>query len=193
MNISDAKIESIKSKVSATDLSFHLSPEFSSAVADYRQKIRNHLATNFSFRFNRQQLANLSDLTKLPEASEGYFSISHCPVMGGFTYSNLKHGFDMESVDRISKPLIQRMCYEDEVAAAPNPKFLWVAKEAALKALSTGSNNLIITDFHTEGWKSHFETEIFSYRINSKKTLDFGLNKGFVFSEKDILFGIFFK
>lgn len=175
------------------NLAFYLSEEFASTTLNYRENIRSELGSTHSFRFSRQQLANLNDLQTLPEASDGFFSISHCPLLGGFSFSNFKHGFDLESVDRISKPIILRTCTSDEVYEAPNPKYLWVAKESAVKAMSTRRNEFVVTDFQTENWKSHFETEVFSYRINSLKTLDFGINKGFVFSEKDILFGIFFK
>lgn len=191
--ISEAKITTIKQKIPDLQLNFFLSSEFAAATENYRQNIRAALANDHSFRFNRQQLADLSDLNIIPTASDGFFSISHCPGLGGFSFSNFKHGFDLENVDRISKPIILRTCSDEEVAAAPNAKFLWVAKEAALKAISKGTNDFVITDFQTENWKSHIETEVFSYRIASKKTLDLGLNKGFVFSEKDILFGLFFK
>lgn len=193
LTISGTKIDIIKEKVQGLELGFVLSTDFSSAVANYRQNIRAAMASQYSSHFNRQQLANLSDLNQLPVASQGFFSISHCPTLGGFSYSNLKHGFDLESLDRISKPIIQRTCSEDEVLSAPNAKFLWVAKEATVKAMSKVKGDFVITDFQTENWKSHFENQVFSYRINSKKTLDLGLNKGFVFSEKDILFSLFFK
>ena len=194
ITINEAKIQTIKEKIpNLTDLSFVLSETFAANVENHRENIRAVLAKDFSFRFNRQQLAQLSDLNVIPTAAQGFFSISHCPALGGFSYANFKHGFDMESVDRISKPIIQRTCAEDEITGAPNAKFLWVAKEAAIKALSVKKNDFLISDFQTENWKSHFETEFFSYRITSKKTLDLSLNKGFVFSEKDILFGLFFK
>ena len=187
------KINFIRQKITDLDIRFHLSSEFGSENENYRQSIRAYIASQYSFHFSRPQLMNLADLNILPESIDGFFSISHSPKLGGFSYSNLKHGFDLEAIERISKPVIQRTCTSDEVDSAPNPKFLWVAKEAALKAVSKNKGEFLVTDLVCENWVSHFETSVYSYRINSIKTLDLTLNKGFVFSEKDMMFAVFFK
>ncbi|MFZ3229871.1 MAG: hypothetical protein WA160_06680 [Pseudobdellovibrio sp.] len=189
----EKKITFIKKQIQNLELNFILSTDFGSSLANYRQNIRKNMEDNYSYCFNRQQLANLADLNLLPQASEGFFSISHTQNLGGFSFSNFKHGFDLENSDRISKNIILRTSSEAEVLAAPDAKFLWVAKEAALKGMANLRDEYILTDFICEGWQSHSGNDVFSYRINSKKTLDFSHNKGFVFSEKDILYSIFYK
>ena len=74
-----------------------------------------------------------------------------------------------------------------------------MAKEAGVKALSGDSGHkravkpLVVTDLVTTAWDSHFENRVFSFRLKSEKTLDFSLNKGFIFSEGVQLFCIYFK
>lgn len=192
--VPDYFIQDIQKHISNLELKFELSSKFNSNEPNYRQAIRQKISTDYSYCFNREQLAKLADLTKLPIASVGYFSISHNQNMGGFSYSNCKHGFDFEQVQRISINVIKRVCSEEEIQQAPRPEFLWVAKEAAVKALTENNRSeFLITDNICENWQSQNDNSVFSYRIRSQKTLDHGLNIGFVFSEKDILYSIYFK
>ncbi len=180
---------------SSIDEEFRLvvNDQWNSTQNDHRIKIRNFIEENFTSRFNRQQLAWLNDLNMLPAAADGYFSIAHCKTVGGFTYSKHPHGFDVEQTSRISTDIIQRTASAKEQAAAPLLQFLWVGKEAGFKALSATRADLVITDLLCTEWQSHFENQVFSFRLNSLKTLDLGLNKGFIFSEADNLFCIFFR
>ena len=180
---------------SSVDEEFRLvvNDQWKSTESDHRSKIRNCIEENFTSRFNRQQLAWLNDLNRLPQAEDGFFSIAHCKTLGGFTYSKHPHGFDVEQSSRISTDIIQRTASAKEQAAAPHLSFLWVGKEGGYKALSSTRADLVITDLLCTEWQSHFENQVFSFRLNSLKTLDFGLNKGFIFSEADNLFCIYFK
>lgn len=170
-----------------------LDSSWNSKNPNYRQEIRECLSTRFSTHFSREQLALLSDLNWLPQASDGYFSISHCRVLGGFVFSKHKCGFDMEESKRISQDILKRTCSAEELQSVPRTEFLWGAKEAGYKALSDSSPNLVISDLVCTDWESHFENQVFSFRLKSQKTLDFSLNKGFIFSEADCLFSIYFK
>ena len=176
-----------------------LNPEWKSGVDGHRLKIRQAMEKKFTVYFTREQLALLNDLNWLPEANEGFFSISHSKSFGGFSFSTFKHGFDVEDMRRISLSTLKRTASDAEFNRCPRAEFLWVAKEAGLKAHSphrgyerTG-HEFVVTDFITSKWTSHFENQVFSFRLNSEKTLDFGLNKGFIFLEGDKLFCIYFK
>ena len=193
MKISESKISFIRSFIQDSEFHFDLAKTFSSTVPQYRENIRTHLLDKYSAHFNRTQLAQLSDLNIIPKASQGFFSISHCHSGGGFSYSQLPHGFDIEAIGRISVPVLNRTSSESERSAAPDIKFLWVAKEAAYKAHSTEKNKLIMTDLVCEKWRSHPETHIHSFRITSEKTLDTKLNTGFVFSEEDVHLAVYFR
>lgn len=180
---------------SSVDENFRLilDKKWGSANSDYRSAIRSCLARDFSNHFSRAQLAQLNDLNWLPQASDGSVSISHCEQFGGFAYSKFKAGFDVEVISRISARILKRTATEAEITACPVPEFLWVAKEAGFKALSDTDPTLVISDFVCFDWYSHIENQVFSFRLKSQKTLDFGLNRGFIFSEGVCLFAIFLK
>lgn len=179
----------------AADKNFRmiLNSQWSSKNLNYRQDIRACMSTQFSYHFSREQLAKLNDLNWLPEASDGYFSISHCKSLGGFVFSEFKNGFDVEETERISQDILKRTSGETEYNESPRPEFLWVAKESGFKALSSLHANLVISDLICASWESHFENQVFSFRLKSQKTLDFGLNKGFIFSDGPFLFSTFLK
>ena len=175
------------------ELKLVLNPEWNSKNTNHRLAIRRCMEEKFTAHFSREQLAWLNDLNWLPEARNGYFSISHSSRMGGFSYSQFVHGFDIEETRRISHEIIKRTSTEDEVKQALRLEFLWVAKEAGFKALSDSDPALVISDLICFDWHSHIENQVFSFRLKSQKTLDFGLNKGFIFSEGVCLFAIFLK
>ncbi len=193
MKISENTLSFIRSSIQDFEFGFDLAKSFSSAVPTYRENIRSHLLNKYSSHFNRTQLAQLSDLNIIPKASQGFFSISHCHSWGGFSYSQLPHGFDVEVIGRISTPVLNRTSGESERSAAPDIKFLWVAKEAAYKAFANEKSKLLMTDLICEKWKSHPETQVHSFRITSEKTLDTKLNTGFVFSEEDVHLAVYFR
>lgn len=176
-----------------------LNEDWSSEQTDNRLVIRRFLEANFSANFTREQLALLNDLNWLPEAEHGYFSISHSKFLGGISYSQFKHGLDVEEIRRISVDVLKRTCKPQEFEQALRPEFLWVAKEAGLKALSgdcgylRSTIPLLVSDLECFDWSSHFENRIFCFRLKSDKTLDLSLNKGFIFFEAEQLFCIYFK
>ncbi|MGZ3690632.1 MAG: hypothetical protein ACXVAX_03965 [Pseudobdellovibrio sp.] len=176
-----------------------LNPEWNSKNTEYRTQIRGFMEKELTAHFSREQLALLYDLNWIPECETGYLSISHCQSMGGFSFSKFKHGFDVEEMSRISVNVLRRTCSEEEINTSLKPEFLWVAKEAGIKALSGHSGHtrstkpLVVTDLVATAWDSHFENRVFSFRLKSEKTLDFSLNKGFIFSEGVQLFCIYFK
>lgn len=180
----------------SVDESFRLilNPKWNSTLPTYRHDIRKFLETQFSTHFSRQQLAQLSDLNWRPEASDGFVSISHCRALGGFSYSEYEHGFDVEETKRISIDILKRTSNETELQECLRTEFLWVAKEAGFKALSRSTSEaLTVSDLICYDWQSHFENQVFCFRLKSDKTLDFSLNKGFIFLDNSLLYSIFFR
>lgn len=178
------------------DSSFQLivQPQWGSANPNHRQEIRSYLSTSsFSSHFNRQQLAQLPDLNSRPEASNGFFSISHCQNWGGFSYSQERHGLDIESKKRISNQIVRRTSTDKELTYAHQPELLWVAKESAFKALSHQTKNLVLPDLECIDWDSHNENTLWTFRINLQKTLDLSRNLGFIFSDEEHLFSIYYQ
>lgn len=177
------------------DSSFQLviRPEWGSTQPNYRTEIRNYLSEYFSSHFTRQQLAQLPDLNHRPEATTGFFSISHAQQWGGLSYSLQRHGLDIENKKRISQQILRRTSTEKELTYAPQPELLWVAKESAFKALSHQDPNLMITGIECTDWDSHNENKLWTFRINLQKTLDLSRNLGFIFSSEDHLFSIYYQ
>lgn len=181
----------IRDQMGDENFDIKLNPEWNSQQKNYRENIRQHLATIDSSYFTRQQLAQLYDLQKRPEAAEGYISISHCQSIGGYSFSTFKHGFDTEELKRISDPILLRTSTDDERAKAPHIKFLWVAKEATYKALSESGN--LITDLVCKNWVNTADLDIWSFQIQANKAIQSEHNIGYVFSSTDLLFSIYFK
>ncbi len=188
----DTFIEVIRSEIKDPTFDIKLNPAWGSDHLNYRIQIREHLATVDSSYFSRQQQIQLYDLNLRPQPAQGFISISHCKNMGGFSYSRLPHGFDVEEIKRISETIITRTTTEQERSQAPHPKLLWVAKEAAYKALSD-TQPLIITDLVCTAWNSVSELRVWSYKINSVKPVQKGLNTGFVFSTPLLFAAVFFQ
>jgi len=190
-----------------------LNKNWNSEQPEYRVQIRSAMEKHFTAYFSREQLAMLYDLNWRPRTEKGRFSISHCRSLGGFTFSRFDHGFDVEQMKRISVDILKRTCEEKELIECPRAEFLWVAKEAGLKAhdffrgnlkslpfepnrhgvLGNEMPDLVVTDFSAMEWNSHFEQKIFSFKLKCKKTLDYNLNKGFIFSEGDEIFCTYFR
>jgi hypothetical protein len=211
----DSLLEKIHYIQKSVDPQFRmiLNRDWCSENPNHRHQIRKAIESHFTASFSREQLALLSDLNWRPQAQGGYFSISHCKVIGGFTFSQYKHGFDVEQLKRVSVDILKRTCSEKELQECPRAEFLWVAKEAGLKAHSLlqespgeapllqatngfpgeAHSPLVVTDFIATEWNSHFENQVFSFRLKCKKTLDVTHNKGFLFLEGDELFCTYFR
>ncbi|MBC7740632.1 MAG: hypothetical protein H7061_00445 [Bdellovibrionaceae bacterium] len=192
MILLDGKLQGMHELVDPT-LQIVVSENWNSTIRDYRALIRHHLGDNYAPHFTREQWAQLYDLNWVPDAMKGFFSISHNQTIGGFSYSEIKHGFDVEQRKRISTAILKRTSNDSEYQKAPVPEFLWVAKESAFKALNGAGGTLLLPDLICVDWHSHYEKDIWSFRINSEKTLDFRHNKGFIFSENDILYSIYYQ
>ncbi len=187
-----SSVKLIQNEIKDPQFKISLNTQWSSEAANYRIKIREHLSTVESSLFTREQAIQLYDLNQRPAAFQGFISISHCKNIGGFSYSTLAHGFDVEEIKRIADPIIIRTSSEQERLEAPHIKLLWVAKEAAYKALSE-TDGLLITDLVCTGWKSISDVGIWSYKITSQKTVRTQLNRGYVFSTPTLFLAVYFK
>jgi hypothetical protein len=83
--------------------------------------------------------ALMLDLNHRPSLPDWSISVSHSPVYGGWVAIERpwQIGFDLESLPRIQPATVARIAAPDEIAASPDTRFLWSAKEAYFKALET--------------------------------------------------------
>jgi 4'-phosphopantetheinyl transferase EntD len=74
-----------------------------------------------------------------PKVNQGAVSLTHSPVGGAIVYSVFSEslGIDVEDSIRLHSKLVERVSSKSELSDVPNIKYLWTAKEAAFKALST--------------------------------------------------------
>lgn len=182
----------IQKEIKDPEFKFSLSTDWSSEKPDHRVKIREHLADVDSAYFSKLQWAQLYDLNQRPEPIQGSVSISHCHLIGGYSYSSLGCGFDVEDVRRISDPVIMRTSSEEEISKSPHIKMLWVSKEAAFKALSE-TPKLLVTDLFCHSWIESEDPLIWLFQIRSKKEVPREYNKGFVMSTPLLLMSVYFK
>jgi phosphopantetheinyl transferase (holo-ACP synthase) len=77
------------------------------------------------------------DLSRRPQHSELSVSISHTFHKSAFAWvaKPLTVGIDIELINRIQLPIIERVCSEKEMSSSPTPQFLWSAKESVFKAI----------------------------------------------------------
>lgn len=190
-------IATIRLAIKDPDFDIAQKSEWAAGHPNNRQKIRTDIAQQYTKHFSREQLALIHDLSLIPKAEIGFFSISHCPEVGGYSYSKFQHGFDIERIHRISDPILRRTASEKEYELAPKKYYLWSAKEAAFKALNRSSssdqNDLLITDLHCVNWKPQYGLDVWSFQIQTNKPVSLNLNRGFLFEEKGLLFSVFFK
>lgn len=123
---------------------------------------RAHIRARLSgFAKNRSQaepnLSHLHNLEELPSLPDWSVSISHCPVLGGFAATRREKGqigFDLESNRRVSEQIIKYVMFTpEELARAPGPGLLWVAKEATFKSLLGPDQPTVLSQIEVNGWQ----------------------------------------
>lgn len=168
-----------------------LNSAWSSSQAESRIKIRHHMADVDTSYFNRLQWAQLYDLNQRPTSDQGFLSISHCHLLGGYSFSSFQHGFDIEEISRISDPIIIRTTSEKERSTTPYLKLLWVAKESAYKGMGENQPN-VITELTCSNWESTGDKDIYSFQISSTKPANHKRNLGFVMNASSVLLSVYF-
>jgi len=138
MHIPKEQLEEIRRLIRAPKIEVILSTEWNSSKEGYREELRQHLAHSLQNQITQfTEIKKLMDLNQIPTPPGMSLSIAHCPLVGGFakTIPPNQIGFDVEVDDRVSAQSIARISKPDEVRIMPSPSHLWVAKEAAFKAL----------------------------------------------------------
>lgn len=124
-------------------------------------------------------------------------SISHCPGYGGYALAvsgskKLSLGLDIEMVSRVTGDLARRICLiEAEYLCSPRPSFLWVAKEAAFKAMQGESQPKVISSVAISSWQGMSEN-FYTFRGTVKNNLENQVTGG-VFSHEDCAIAIAIK
>ncbi len=128
-----------------------ISAEWASDRADHRRLIRESLRRDLGL--TSAEHDRLSDLKLRPSVSGWSISISHCPLAGGWLARKSQDGlgFDLEDSTRIREPLVNRIAGPGELGGCPDPRRLWVAKEAYFKALAP-DHPRTVTELYIDSW-----------------------------------------
>lgn len=148
-------------------ISFRCDTDLNGVDASARLRIRKQLSDELRERANLH--FDLSDLTEPPQISPLFASISHTSVCGGYVISRTPIGFDIELSTRVSERALARIASDDEMLKLSDhklsPAYLWTAKEAAFKAISSlkGEKLSVISQLQVGNWqKLSSQVETFS-------------------------------
>ena len=139
-----------------------------------------------------------SSLETLPASPHHFISISHGYRLGGYALCDKSTagsglgsglGFDLETLSRITPAIVERVSHPLEQDTAPDPRFLWSAKEACFKASLGPQQPVAITEIRTENWISVSE---YFHTFNAS-TLRHNLGRGILSSHprNDEVFAFF--
>jgi 4'-phosphopantetheinyl transferase len=164
-------IEILRDILKDPSLQLYLFESWSSEVEGHRQVIHQF----------RDQQVDLFDS-----------SISHSKGLGGLVTSRkARVGLDIEVSERVKDHIVQRVCRsQDEFNAAPTAAHLWVAKEAAFKALKGPSQPQLISEITVSDWQKS-ESQIETYRLIDRQNLKLSNNQGAVFLKPPFIISVF--
>jgi hypothetical protein len=146
-------------------LEIHLKPEWGSKNLNHREAIRAHLQKNHG--------GSCENLNALPKPESGFCSISHTHDLGGYIKAPYPIGLDIEASTRsLSAAVQRRLGGPKELKMCPKPLALWVAKEAAYKALMNAQlAEPVISSIQTQNWRESaaniYEFSFLSNNISS--------------------------
>ncbi|OQW51118.1 MAG: hypothetical protein A4S09_10475 [Proteobacteria bacterium SG_bin7] len=135
------------------ELKLKLSEKFGMNNSDNRKLIRECLLVDLKADGYKVVDSAVTNLDFLPTCNEVGISISHTSEIGGYVIGCGVEavGFDIESTERVSKKLADRIAKSDE--SYPAPDFFWCAKESAYKMLgSLGKAPAVISDLKIHSW-----------------------------------------
>lgn len=152
--------EHLRQVLSCPDLILQLRSDWGAKQPDFRKKLRHGIWKELASGLQKQDSAcahhNLHNLEELPSFEGHYISISHCQDFGGFVATKKGPvGFDIEIAKRVTTAAMERMASREEIQQAPSVASLWVAKEAAFKALRWASQPSTFSQIETTGWRQH--------------------------------------
>ena len=137
----------------------------SGPVWEVRVALRNLLVEDLEKSFGdlsgdggwRERLLKPGNRPHLPDVA---ISLSHCPSLGGFIFSAAKNfslGFDVEEASRVDRA-VEYLARVEEIGSSPSRALLWVAKEAAFKAVApVAGRRHLLGDILISRWKKKEE------------------------------------
>ncbi len=144
-------LPTIREDLHIPTLEIILYPEFAAAGPAGRLKIREEIIA--ALKSDEIEAQTLRMLEHVPDLAHASVSISHSRSLGGFALTRAPKpsiGFDVEDISRIHARAVARISKPEELTQAAAR--VWVAKEAAFKALK--GKPKVITALTTHAWRS---------------------------------------
>jgi 4'-phosphopantetheinyl transferase len=119
-------------------------------------------------------------------------SISHTKGLGGLVTSRLTMvGLDIEVIERVGDHIVKRVCADpQEFDMAPSAAHLWVAKEAAFKALKGPQQPPLISQVTVSKWKK-VAPQIETYWLSDRQNSAYSKGHGAVFLQSPFIISVF--
>ena len=174
--ISLEETNSLAKALDVPDLIINVMASWGSDKDGHRERILEHLQKTKSF-----------------FKGLGSSSISHTEGAGGYAYvpASYQVGFDIEKRARIHPSTVRRISVSDEeVQKARQPESLWVAKEAAFKALRGPTQPKVISAVEVTEWIFH-DTDLETFFIRNPEQYNFNLARGAVLTIDDYSLSVF--
>lgn len=141
-------------------LELHLSSEWSSNSPDHRKLLRAFIADHLCLQGEARK--EVCDLTYPPQTADKKISLAHSLHIGVVGFADVAIGVDIEQTSRVTEKIVERISSKEEMKAAPSVADLWVAKEAAFKALYNYEQPQIMSQVEIGAWQKHSsQIEIF--------------------------------
>ena len=188
--MNDISLEVLKSVLDCPSLELHLSSHWGSSQPEHRFKIRQFIAENVRACGGPDRTEDILDLEKVPALSNSQVSISHCLQYGVIAFAQNPVGVDVEELPRLQDKIVARMSNESEMSQAPSAASLWVAKEAAYKALKSFAQPQVLSQLEIGMWQaldSHSET----FALLNHSTFAAPVGKGVVIRNKSHALAVF--
>ena len=137
-------------------------------ITNNRSALRHTLKSQLDLR-GFTDTEPLLALEHLPTHIQLSISLSHTMTSAliGWIKKPYKIGVDIELMDRISMPIIQRVSTTQEIHASSDPRSLWCAKESVFKALHPQVQ--VLSDISIFDWKT-IDTSTWSFRARKAQS-----------------------
>lgn len=184
-------LELIRKQLGDSRLICEINPSWSSNQKNHRFTLRHKMfstlqSLNWSHDTSLQQPGQNSPRNKLQ------YSISHCPITGGFICLSPKSkqnvGFDLEDPSRINTKNVRRISSIRELERAPDPASLWVAKEALYKSLPPGIQPPVISQVEITKW-AILEKNVSTFWGNQKEIQHSHSSQGLLIASEGLKMG----
>jgi hypothetical protein len=141
-----------------------------------------------------ESVGNLLVPGQLRGLQRGFFSISHCPLFGGYVLQEAplvgrSIGFDLEQASRVSPEIVNRISTPSEMTDSPDPASLWTAKESLYKSLPDGIQPAAISGVRVSDW-SVLSDNLYSFSGLISSPQHFHNSHGLLWTFNDLKMGL---